>query len=210
MEKVVSELYNAFKTKKGNLVWIGTMCLTWNDFARFSKVKALEFATNNPVALKTISNFNNSSFSDKDIDSKSIYVKTGKGKATQTLINKEVKQKFPNYSFPDLDLDMDDSAILAFAYLYKQLSFAAKLERAVKEGVRFNGKEVDSFCASNEDQKKQIRVNMCESKNEFMLSILQLVLILLFPIDLVLLLLLLLFVLLLCKFCIKDEVFVPH
>ena len=52
------------------------------------------------------------------------------GSDTQNLINEEVKKKFPDYSFPPLDFDMD-GGIISFAYLYKQLTFATKFERRI-------------------------------------------------------------------------------
>ena len=63
MEKDISNKFNVFTTNNGNIIWMGTMCLAWQSFASFCEVKALEFQTNNPIAIKTINNFNSSSFS---------------------------------------------------------------------------------------------------------------------------------------------------
>ena len=107
MEKEIASKYNAFKTEKGNIVWVGTMNLAWQDLsATYADSKPLQFNANHAEALKTISNLNDGAFGKNEIDEKSVYTKTGKGKATQTLINKEVKEKFPNFSFPELNYPM--------------------------------------------------------------------------------------------------------
>ena len=171
MEKDIAEKYNAFTTKKGNTVWVGTMCLAWNQLAQTEGVNHLEFNTQKPDALKVIHNFNHSAFSRKDIDDKSTYIKAGKGPATQTLINKEVKQKFPNYSFPDLVYAMAPSDIISFAYLFKQLTFGAKFERRQDNSFLFNGNKVESFYAKEEGHKKQIKVSSYKDRDNFCISI---------------------------------------
>jgi hypothetical protein len=73
--------------------------------------------------MKTVENLNNSPFSKDSINSKDIYVKAGFGPSTQNTINREVKAKFPHYSYPDLNETLLDDSIIAFAYLYKRLTF---------------------------------------------------------------------------------------
>ena len=127
MEQEIAHKYNAYSTQRGNLIWVGTMSLAWKDLAKtYAESKPLEFQAENPKAIKTINNLNNSAFTEKEVDSGSIYVKTGKGSETQTQINKEVKEKFPNYSFPPLDLPLGPDDLISFAYLFKQLTFATK------------------------------------------------------------------------------------
>ena len=41
MEKEVARNYNAFVTEKGNVIWMGTMCLAWKQLMEFSNVKQL-------------------------------------------------------------------------------------------------------------------------------------------------------------------------
>lgn len=171
MEKDIAVNYNAFQTKKGNIVWCGVLSLCWQSFAKTYKQKSLEFKTQSHQALTTIKNFNKSPFSDKDIDHRSIYVKTGKGKATQTLINKEVKAKFPKCSFPDLDYDLYPEDIISYSYLFKQLNFAQKFTRRKVPTFVFNGQKVSSFYAENEGQKKQISVCYYKNRNNFLIHI---------------------------------------
>ena len=99
------------------------MCLAWNRLRSYVQDKHLDFFTTNPSAQKSIHNFNHSLFTQEDIDDKSVYVNSGFGQAIQKQINKEVKMKFPLYSFPDLDFSLQDKDVLSFAYLYKQLTF---------------------------------------------------------------------------------------
>jgi hypothetical protein len=82
------------------------------------------------------------------ISPKDIYIKAGYGPKTQDLINKEVRNKFPNYSFPNLKYPLSPNDIIAFAYLYKKLNFKAKFERSPEPSFSFNGKTVASFYAT--------------------------------------------------------------
>ena len=88
MEIIIAEKYNAFKTKKGNIIWSGCMSIAWKDFIDVITKKPLVFKTTNTAAQKEIENFNNSQFSYEDVDEKCVYVKTGHGKQTQNLINR--------------------------------------------------------------------------------------------------------------------------
>ena len=56
MEKDISQKFNAFTTKKGNIIWLGAISLAWNRFAKTYGQKHLEFTTDKPDALKMISN----------------------------------------------------------------------------------------------------------------------------------------------------------
>ena len=92
------------------------------------------------------------------------------GSETQTLINKEVKKKFPNYSFGELSYFLTPRDIISFAYLYKQLTFRAKFSR-MKKGFCFDGRQVESFEAKEEAQKSQICVHSFKSREDFCISI---------------------------------------
>ncbi len=49
MEDEPANLYNAFTTSKGNIVWAGAMQLAWNELREtFAKNKAIELAINSP------------------------------------------------------------------------------------------------------------------------------------------------------------------
>jgi len=51
------------------------------------------------------------------------------GPATQTTINQEVKNKFPNYSFGDLQYPLGPQDIISFAYLFKKIKFSTKFKK---------------------------------------------------------------------------------
>lgn len=63
-------------------------------------------------------------------------------------INTEVKQKFPEKTTPPLDLSVKDDSIIAYAYLFKKLSFISKFERLPNKNFLFNNEHnVDAFYA---------------------------------------------------------------
>ena len=52
---------------------------------------------------------------------------------------------------------MNDDSIIAYAYLFKKLSFEAKFERLPDKNFLFNFEHnVDAFYAENKEQRKQI------------------------------------------------------
>lgn len=52
---------------------------------------------------------------------------------------------------------MKDDSIIAYAYLFKKLSFEAKFERLPDKNFLFNFEHnVDAFYAENKEQRKQI------------------------------------------------------
>jgi len=55
-----------------------------------------------------IENYNSAKFKATDINPQSIYVKSGKGQQTVDLINKEVRQKFPEKTFKDLEFNLQN------------------------------------------------------------------------------------------------------
>jgi hypothetical protein len=78
-------------------------------------------ATEDKKVLQMIENYNSAKFKATDINPQSIYVKSGKGQQTVDLINKEVKQKFPEKSFKDLEFNLQNQDIISYAYLFKKL-----------------------------------------------------------------------------------------
>lgn len=49
-----------------------------------------------------INSFNQPSFTKTDIDTNSVYIKSGLGQATLDIINEGVAKKFPQKSFPPI------------------------------------------------------------------------------------------------------------
>jgi len=106
--------------------------------------------------MEIIRNYNSTKFGEKDIDEKSAYIKIGYGAKTLEIINKELKDKFPKYSFPNLKLKLHSTDIISFAFLFKQINFDRKFSSRKNYNFLFNGKPVRSFYADEEHQKKQI------------------------------------------------------
>jgi len=52
---------------------------------------------------------------------------------------------------------LKDDSIIAYAYLFKKLSFLTKFERLPDKNFLFNNEHnLDAFYAENKDQRKQI------------------------------------------------------
>lgn len=122
--------HNAFTTKAGNVVWAAAMQLAWDELRHsFANGNPLLFHTENPTSLTTIQNFNEGVFKKSDIDPQSVYVKSGYGQATLNTINKELKEKFPQKTIPPFNGPLQDTDIISFAYLFKELLFEVKFDR---------------------------------------------------------------------------------
>jgi hypothetical protein len=57
----------------------------------------------NPIQEKLLDNLNDGQFSKNDLSENSYYVMAGYGQQTVEKINLEVKEKFPNRTFEDID-----------------------------------------------------------------------------------------------------------
>lgn len=126
MQVDIAHNYNAYHTSKGNILWVGTLSLAWHQLAKSQSLPTLELNTHNTAAQRMIKNLNESPFKEEDISGDSVYLKAGMGPDTIASINKEVKEKFPKYSFPDLTYRLAETDIISFAYLFKQITFAKK------------------------------------------------------------------------------------
>lgn len=66
-----------------------------------------------------IDNFANSPFSKEDLSRNSYYTKAGFGQDALSKINKELKQKFPNKSFQDIQMKLESTDLISYAYFVK-------------------------------------------------------------------------------------------
>lgn len=118
---------------------------------------------------KVVSNFNESPFTKKALTEADYYIKSGYGQKTVTTINKEVKKKFPNRSFPDIDVSLNDKDIISYAYLAKSFQYPTKF--TVVKDFTFKNSSVKGFRAANNQQRDQVKYLYYKNRNEFMIKL---------------------------------------
>lgn len=104
------------------------MCLAWNDLCMNINHEPLSLALKDNIGSRIAFNFNNNPFILNDLSADSCYVKSGFGQQTVEKINKEVRQKFPNKTFADLQLNLEDRDVVAYAYFVKEVQYLVPFE----------------------------------------------------------------------------------
>lgn len=127
---------------KGNFVWCGAMNLAWNELNENILKEKLKLNSQDKTALEMVEKFNNPTFSKNDLDENSYYIKSGFGQKTITAINQESKAKFPNKSFEDLKIELEDDGLASYAYFNKSIAYLYEFNRST---VCFKGKKVKGF-----------------------------------------------------------------
>ncbi len=153
---------------KGNYVWGGAMNLAWNELNDNILQEKLKLATADEVALEMAQKFNNPVFAVNDLDEKSYYIKSGYGQETVEAINKESKSKFPTKSLADLDLNLNKTDIISYAYFLKEVEYKTVFE---KKDVFFNKQKVTGFYAPGKVRRDNVRIIKYESDNKFIVSL---------------------------------------
>lgn len=95
---------------------------------------------------KIVTNFNKSPFKKDDLTEADYYIKSGYGQKTVTTINKEVKKKFPDRSFSDIEAKLNDKDIISYAYLAKAFQYPIKF--TVSDNFSFKKSNIKGFRAS--------------------------------------------------------------
>lgn len=142
------------------------MNLAWNEFMGLNggPVDILLSGDQQPLA-----NFNYGTFSTAHLSFDSYYVKAGYGQKTVNVINSECRQKFPKKSFGDLQLQLADSDVIAYAYLTKEVQYLTPFK--VADYFAFSGTQVLGFEATNSSQRDNVSVLKYESDNEFVVGL---------------------------------------
>ena len=153
---------------KGNYVWGGAMNLAWNELNENILHEKLQLNTDDSVALKMVEKLNDAPFSKNDLVEESYYVKSGYGQKTVDEINRESKKKFPSKSFDDLDMNLDLTDIISYAYFLKEVEYEIMFE---KDDVLFNGQKVRGFTAKNEAQRKNVKIIKYENDDKFIVKL---------------------------------------
>ena len=159
---------NGSITQKGNYLWGGALTLAWQHLRDQIIREDIRLVDQDPVVQKIVHNFNNCPFNKDHLSIESYYARAGYGNETVRLINKEVKEKFPDKSTEPLKEDMKDCDIIGFAYFLKKLMFEFPFE---KSSVMFNGNEVKGFKGKTKSQKEQVVVHQYKNRENFIISL---------------------------------------
>lgn len=153
---------------RGNFVWGGAMHLAWQELNDNILHEKLQLNTDDKIAIDLVDQFNTSLFSKKDVDDQCYYVQSGYGQKTVNIINSEIKRKFPDASFGDLNMSIGSKDVIACAFFLKAVQYALEFN---KGNVFFNKKQVAGFKAINGDQKKMIEIIKYDNNDQFVIKL---------------------------------------
>jgi hypothetical protein len=152
---------------KGNYVWGGAVNLAWNDLTENTIKAKIGLVTTDSLALETLHKLNNPVITKRDLDEASYYIKSGFGQQTVDKINHESRRKFPNKSFADLDLNLDEQDIIAYAYFLKEVKYKVPFEAYT---LFFGNREVKGFRATK-PSRDNIRILDYQDEDHFLVAI---------------------------------------
>src|ERR1035437_9607192 len=155
---------------KGNYIWGAAMNLAWNELTDSVLKERLSLATDNKLALEMVAMCNKQAFTKNDLDNESYYIKSGLGPKTIAIINKEVKKKFPQKSFNNLNIMLQDTDIISYAYFKKDVAYLSAFSKPAY--VMFKGKKVKGFSSNGSwEQQENIEILKYESNDKFISKI---------------------------------------
>ncbi len=153
---------------KGNYVYGGAMNLAWNELNENILHEKLRLNTTDKKTLETVDKFNKAIFTKNDLDEASYYIKSGYGQKTVDTINKESRAKFPDKSFGDLQLTLNDKDIIAYAYFLKKVEYVTPF---VIDNVSFMSERVKGFRAKAQTQKENVEVLKYWDEDKFIIRL---------------------------------------
>jgi hypothetical protein len=148
---------------KGNFVWCGAMNLAWNVLNENIIKGKVKLKSEEKATLEMVNSLNNSTFTKKDLDSSSYYIKSGFGQKTVDAINKESKTKFPDKSLEDLKLQLENDDIISYSYFNKSVSYRYEFDKA---SVTFKGKKVKGFAYNPRISDQNFNIEVIEYVND--------------------------------------------
>ncbi len=158
---------------KGNYVYGAAMNLAWNELSENIVKEKIQLNTTDPAALKTTELLNTAKFTKKDLDAASYYIKSGYGQETVDLINKESREKFPEKSFQNLQLELEPEDIISYAYFLKKVEYPvefSKKEISFHAGV-IGSTKVKGFFAESDMQQNNVRVINYWTDDKFLIEL---------------------------------------
>ena len=166
----VCEKENELDWKKceWNYVWWAAMNFAWNELKENILKENVILDTKDKDALELVKKLNNSIVTKNILDEKSYYIKSGYGQGTVDLINKESKEKFPEKSFWDLNIQLNPKDIISYAYFYKKVEYK---EPFYKTDIYFKWKFYKWFKADNDEQRKNVKILNYENDDKFIVKL---------------------------------------
>lgn len=153
--------------QKGNYVWGAAMNFCWTNLGESIIQEPIALQSNDLEVLALVDAFNHPVCTTADLDEPSYFVKAGYGPQTLQQINQECRAKFPEKTFPDLDISLSAQDIIAYAYLFKKVSYEVPFTPA---DMVFRGQAVAGFSA-NQEQKKTVEVLHYRDDHEFIIRL---------------------------------------
>lgn len=155
---------------QGNYLYAGAMTLAWQEFnGNILKGEKIVLDTTNQTALDLADKFNNSPFSKNDLDEASYYVNSGYGQYIIDKINEEVKAKFPQRSFEDIEVeDILGTSLISYAYFIKEVEY--ELQFTEKE-TEFLGAKVKGFYATYPPELEIVKILKYWDDDKFVIKI---------------------------------------
>lgn len=148
---------------KGNFIWCGAMNLAWNELNENIIKDKVKLNSNDKVTLEIVKSFNNATFTKKDLDSSSYYIKSGFGQKTVDAINKESKIKFPDKILENLHLQLQDDDLISYAYFNKFVSYRYEFDKTT---VIFKGEKVKGFAYNPKVLGHEFNIEVIEYVND--------------------------------------------
>jgi hypothetical protein len=148
---------------KGNFVWCGAMNLAWNELNENILTEKLKLNSQDKTALEMVEKLNNPRFSKNDLDENSYYIKSGFGQKTITAINQESKLKFPNKSFEDLKIELEDDGLVSYAYFNKAVAYLYEFKTST---VVFKEKKVKVFSYNPKVTEQLYNIEIVDYTND--------------------------------------------
>jgi len=155
---------------KGNFVYGGAMQLAVNELNEniLHGELRLNLTDSDSETERLLTLFNQSLFTKEDLDAKSYYIKSGYGQKTVTAINKETRAKFPSKSFADLNLSLEPTDIIAYAYFLKQIEYTYAFSET---RIMFLENVVKGFSADTDKQRKNIQIIKYKDDDNFIVKL---------------------------------------
>ncbi|QRN40684.1 MAG: hypothetical protein GKC53_00660 [Neisseriaceae bacterium] len=153
---------------QGNYVWAGAMNLAWTEMSEHVIGAPIQVRSNLQQVQNRVNSYNHPVFTRNDISVDSFYIKSGYGQKTINLINREVKQKFPQKSLPDLKINLGDKDIISYAYLLKEVQYKTPFSVST---LNFNGQTVQAFSATNTKMRNNIQILQYDNDDRFVLEL---------------------------------------
>lgn len=153
--------------QKGNYVWGAAMNFCWTNLCESIIHEPIALQSNDSEVLALVDALNHPVCTIADLDEPSYFVKAGYGPQTLQQINQQCRAKFPDKTFADLDLSLSDQDIIAYAYLFKKVSYEVPF---TPTNMVFRGQAVAGFSA-DVAQKKTVEVLHYVDDHEFIIRL---------------------------------------